>query len=164
VGVSPFRDGRGTSTSVLGRKSQASSNEGNDLVVQGTVAELVTSAFKDALKRRGISVKDVPEWDLPGGSAQAKGVDMLVGGEIKALRVDAVTKTIRLSYKVDAQIRVSAAGGAEKRIFRKLMLNCAMEREDVKFSASRVESLLSEVLSCAIDQLMNDEEFKKALY
>jgi len=164
VGVSHFRDGRGTSASVLGRRSQASSNEGNDLVVQGTVAELVTSAFKEALRSRGVAVKDVPEWDLPGGPEEAKGVDILVGGEIKNLRVDAVTKTVRVSYKVDVQLRVSAAGAAEKRIFRKLILNCAMEREDVRFSPSRVESLLSEALSSAIDQLMNDEEFKKSLH
>jgi hypothetical protein len=164
VGVSRLQDGRGISASALGRKSQASSNEGNDLVVQGAVADIVTSGFKEALKRRGISVKDVPEWDLPGGPAEPEGTDILVGGEIKTLRVDAVTKTLRVNYKVDVQIRVSAASAAEKRIFRKLTLNCTMEREDVKFSEPRVESLLSEALSTAIDQLMNDEEFKKTLH
>jgi hypothetical protein len=163
VGVSPVRDERGTSASVLGRKSQASSNQGNDLVVQGTVADIVTTALKDALERRGLFVKDVPEWDLPGGPAAVKGVDILIGGGIKNLRLDAVTKTVKASYKVDVQLRISAADAAERRIFRKLMLNCAMEREDVKFSVSRVESLLSEALSSAIDQLMDDEEFRKNL-
>ncbi len=164
VGVSPIRDERGTSPSVLGRKSHASSNQGNDLVVQGTVADIVTSALKEALERRGLSVRDVPEWDLPGGPAGAKGVDILVGGGIKNLRVDAVTRTVKVSYKVDVQLRISAADAAERKIFRKVMLNCAMEREDVKFSVSRVENLLCEALSSAIDQLMNDEEFQKNLH
>jgi hypothetical protein len=163
VGVSPLRDERGTSASVLGRRSQASSNQGNDLVVQGTVSDIATTALKDAIERRGFAVKDVPEWDLPGGAAAVKGVDILVGGGIKNLRLDAVTKTVKVSYKVDVQLRMSAADASERRVFRKLMLNCAMEREDVKFSVSRAESLLSEALSSAIDQLMDDEEFRKNL-
>ena len=162
VGVSRFQDGRGTSVSLLGRKSKESSGEGNDLVVQGTVADIVTSGFKEALNKRGVPVKDVPEWDLAGGPGEAEGPDILVGGEIKALSVEAVTKTLRVNYKADVQIQVSAFSAAEKRVFRKLKLNCTMEREDVKFSEEKIESMLSEALSTAIDQLMNDEEFKKS--
>ncbi len=36
----------------------------NDLVVQGTVAETVTTILKEALSARGIAVKDVAGWDL----------------------------------------------------------------------------------------------------
>src|SRR5574341_2237507 len=57
VGVSPFKDARGQAASVLGKRTIPSGQQ-NDLVVQGTVAELATASLKKALAGRGHTVKD----------------------------------------------------------------------------------------------------------
>jgi len=163
VGICPIKDERGTSTSGIGRKSNPSSETLNDLVVQGTVAGLVTSGFKDALKARGITVKDVAEWDMSAEHIHAEDVDILVGGAIKKLRVDVVSSAFNVKYKADVQIQVAVANVPEKKLFRKLSLNTTLERKDVSFSAERLEKILSEALSSSIDQLLNDEEFKKSI-
>src|SRR5512139_2054123 len=87
VGVSPFKDARGGSTSVLGKRI-ISDDVQNDLVVQGTVADLVTAALKDALRSRGITAKDAPAWDMSGTPPRTEGTDMVIGGEVKVLWVE----------------------------------------------------------------------------
>ena len=163
VGISPIKDERGTSTSGIGKKSSPSSETLNDLVVQSTVAGLVTSRFKDALKARDIMVKDVPEWDMTAEHINAEDVDILVGGEIKRLWVDVVSSTFNVKCKADVQIQVAVANVPEKSLFRKLILSTTLERKDVSFSTERLEKILSEALSSSIDQLLNDEEFKKSI-
>ena len=162
VGVSPFRDDRGKTFSVLGKRTIPDYVE-NDLVVQGTVADLVTAALKDALKARGIIVKDVPAWDMNAESIRTTGIDILIGGEIKTLWVEAVSQTLNFKVSAVVQLRVSAADVAEKKIIRTLVLNSKLERQDVAFSFESVKSAVSEALSSALDQLLNDEEFKKRI-
>src|SRR5512135_1132939 len=84
VGVSPFQDVRGKPASVLGKRT-IPDGQVNDLVVQGTVAELATAVLKKALASRGISVKNVPEWDLSAEGMRDAGSALLLGGEIKTL-------------------------------------------------------------------------------
>jgi predicted small lipoprotein YifL len=147
--------------SVLGRRVIASTGLENELVVQGTVADLVASRLKDALKARGITVKDVPAWDMTAENIKADGADIIIGGEIKTLWVEALSKLLNANTRADVQLRVSAADTAEKKIFRTLNLSSKLERQDIAFSFTQVENVLTEALSGALDQLLNDEEFKK---
>jgi hypothetical protein len=135
----------------------------NDLVVQGTVADLVTAGLKDALKARGIMVKDAPAWDMNAESIKSSGIDILIGGEIKTLWVEAVSQPLNAKVNAVVQLRVSAADAAEKKIIRTLVLNSKLERKDVAFSFELVEDAVSEALSSALNQLLNDEEFKKKI-
>ena len=162
VGVSPFRDDRGKTFSVLGKRTIPDYVE-NDLVVQGTVADLVTAGLKDALKARGIMVKDAPAWDMNAESIRTSGIDILIGGEIKTLWVEAVSQTLNFKVNAVVQLRVSAADVAEKKIIRTLVLNSKLERQDVAFSFESVKEAVSEALSSALDQLLNDDEFKKKI-
>jgi hypothetical protein len=162
VGVSPFRDDRGKTFSVLGKRTIPDSVE-NDLVVQGTVADLVTAGLKDALKARGIMVKDAPAWDMNAESIRANGIDILIGGEIKTFWVEDVSQTLNNKVKAEVKLRVSAADVAEKKIIRTLVLNSTLERQDVAFSFELIKDSVSEALSSALDQLFNDEEFKKRI-
>lgn len=163
VGVAPFKDDRGKTASVLGKRTLPSMEIENDLVVQGTVAELVTAKLKDALKARGITVKEVQAWDLSSENIKAEGCDIVIGGEIKTLWVEAVSRPLKASTKADVQLRVSAADTAEKKVLRTLNLNSKLERQDIAFSFSQVEDVLSEALTSAINQFLNDEEFKKKI-
>ena len=163
VGVSPFKDDRGKAASVLGRRVIASTGLENELVVQGTVADLVASRLKDALKVRGITVKDVPAWDMTAENIRADGADIVIGGEIKTLWVEALSKLLNVNTRADVQLRVSAADTAEKKVYRTLNLSSKLERQDIAFSFTQVENVLTEALSGALDQLLNDEEFKKKI-
>ena len=163
IGVSPFRDLRGTTPSVLGKRNIRNDIE-NDLVVQGTVADLVTKAFKDALAARGITVKDAPAWDLKAESVAGDGFDILIGGEIKALWIDVNSQPFNVKQQADVQLRVAAADRAERSVFKTLNMNSRVDRQDIAFSFDTVESLLSEALSSAIDQLLKDDDLRKKIH
>lgn len=163
VGVSPFKDLRAAAASVLGKRTIRNYIE-NDLVVQGTVADLVTTAFKDALRSRGITVKDAPAWDLKTETITGEGIDILIGGEIKTLWVEVASQPLNVQERAEVQLRVSAAGIPDKAIFKTLNMNSKVERQDLAFSFATVEGLLSEALSKAIDQLLKDDEFKKNIH
>ena len=162
VGVMPFKDERGKSASVLGKRTIRNDVE-NDLVVQGTVADLVSAALKDALKARGVAVRDIPAGDLGSGKVLADGVNIIIGGEIKSLWVDALSQPLNVKVTAEVQLRVSALDTAEKKVFRTLVLNSKVERQDIAFSFDTVAGALSEALSSALDQLMKDDEFMKKI-
>jgi len=92
VAVAPFQDQRGTTASVVGKRTIPDYVE-NDLVVQGTAADLIAAAFKEALRSRGIPVKDAPAGSgTSAGSAPT--ADLVVSGEIKTFWVDARSQTL----------------------------------------------------------------------
>jgi hypothetical protein len=156
VGVSAFKDTRGKAPSVVGKRTIPDDVE-NDLIIQGTAADLVTAALKDALKARGVSVKEVPAWDLDAAPGRIEGVDVLIGGEIKSFWVEAVSRPLHVQVKASVQLRVGAADIVHGRVFRTLNLNSALSREDIAFSFENVEGTLSEALSGALNQLLADE-------
>ena len=106
VGVSPFKDLRGKPASVLGVKKSTSSDITNDLVIQGTAADVATAALKDALKARGFSVKDVTAWDLTAEGIKAEGIDVLMSGEIKSVPA---ARTVLAHPPVRTRVSVPAA-------------------------------------------------------
>jgi len=163
VGVSVFKDERGKITSVLGKRTIRDSVE-NDLVVQGTVADLVAASMKEALKARGIAVRDLPAGDIGELAGKTEGTDIVIGGEIKTLWVDVSSQPLNVKMNAEVQLRVSAADKAEKKVFRTLVLNSKVERQDIAFSFDAAAGALSEALSAAIDQLMKDDEFKKKIH
>ncbi len=161
IGVSLFKDSRGLATSVLGTRTIPSGMQ-NDLVVQGTVAELVAAALKDALKARGLDVKDVPVWDLTAEGMKAEGVDYLFGGEIKTLRLESTGTTLSTNLTALAQLRIVVGDPIEKKIIRTLDVNSKIEQQ-ILYSDERLEEALSEALTTALDQIFQDEVLKNRL-
>lgn len=156
VGLSALKDIRDQKSSVLGTTT-IPSGTAYDLVVQGTVADLVTKALKGALEARGVTVKDIEGWDLTAEGITAEGVDIVIGGQIKKLLAESKSEPFRTKINATVQLKCVVADGAEKKIIRKLTLNSRNAREDVLFSADKVGSTLGGALSSAIDQLLNDE-------
>lgn len=163
VAVSPFKDERSKVESVAGKRFNAVSELSTDLVVQGTVSTKVTAALKQALAARKIAAKDAPAWDLTEAGIAAPGADFLVGGEIKALWVDATSQFANTTSKADVQLRVVVADVAQKKIIRILNVNSKIERQNVANTAAFIERSLSEALTGAIDQIFTDEELKSRL-
>ncbi|OGW26707.1 MAG: hypothetical protein A2X56_10075 [Nitrospirae bacterium GWC2_57_13] len=161
VGVSPFVDHRGVKSSVVGKKAIPDGQE-NELVIQGNSSELVTKRLKDVLAARGITVKDAV-WDMTAEGIKAEGVDLLIGGEIKGLWVESVSRPFKTNITASVQLRVSLADAAEKKIVRTINLNSKQERENVLFSRAQVEDMLAEAVTAAVSQLLDDEEVKKKI-
>ncbi len=161
VGLSPFKDDRGKPSSVLGKSTYESGLE-NDLVVQGTVSELVQARSKEAFRARGVAVKDAV-WDLKPEDIHRDGANLLIGGEIKTLSVDSISKPFKTTVTATVQIKVVVADTAEKKIVRTLDVSSKLESEIWPYSPQKIEGVLSEALSAAIDQIFNDDNVKKAL-
>lgn len=163
VGVSPFRDDRGKVASVIGKRSLESSDQTNELVVQGTAVDRVTAALKGALKARGIAEKDYAAWDLTEAGVPSDGADLLISGEIKKLWVEAKSRFANTTVKAEVQMRISVADMAQKKIIRVVNVSSMMERQNVTFSTDAPEGALSDALTAAIDQIFADEELQKRL-
>jgi hypothetical protein len=163
VGVSPFRDDRGTVASVIGKRSFEPSDRTNDLVMQGTAADKVTAALKSALSARGIAEKDIAAWDLTEAGVPSGGADLLISGEVKKLWVEAKSRFANMTVKAEVQLRISIADVAQKKVVRVVIFNSTMERQNITFSTDVVGNALSDALTAAIDQIFTDEELKKRL-
>jgi hypothetical protein len=154
VGVSPLKDGRNVPAAVLGKRKAASGIE-NDLVTQGTVADLVLSRLKTALKARGISVQDAAEWNGTAENMPLNGADILLGGEIETLWIESTSVPFKTSLKGSVQLKIVAGDVAEKKIIRTLEVSSKVG-QDVLYSREKLESVLSEALSSALDQIFTD--------
>jgi len=160
VAVSPFKDERAKIESVVGRRFNELNELATDLVVQGTVSTKVTGALKNAFAARRITARDAAAWDLTDAGVAAPGVDLQVGGEIKALWVDATSQFANTTSKADVQLRIVVADVAQKKIIRVLNVNSKIERQNMANTAAFIERALSEALTNAIDQIFADEELK----
>lgn len=158
VGVSPFRDGRGEPASVLGKRTIPSGMQ-NDLVVQGTVAETATKIMKEAFIARGIAVKDIAGWDLTADGMNTAGVDLFLGGEIRTLWLESRPKSMQTHLKASVQIKITVGDRLEKKIIRTIDVKSTLDQE-ILYSPERLEAVLSEALSSAVDQIFKDEELK----
>jgi hypothetical protein len=163
MGISSFKDERGKSPSAVGRRFNSLSDQANDLVVQGTVSDKVTTALKDALNMREITVRDNPAWDLTAPGIPLNEADIAIGGEIKTLWVDTASSLANTTVKAKVELRIVAADVGKKKIIRALTVSSAIERQNISFSTALVEDTISEAISTALNQFFGDEEIKKIL-
>jgi hypothetical protein len=161
VAVSPLKDGRAKPASVLGIKTVSGGPE-NDLVVRGTVADMATAALKNALAHRGIAVRDAPAWDLTAQGIKAEGNGLLLGGEITALWLESNSVPFKTSFKAAVQVRIVAGDVAAGKIIRTVNISSTIEQE-VLYSREKLEELMSEALSSAMEQLFKDDELRQRL-
>ncbi len=159
IGVSPFRDSRGGPASLLGRRTVPSGMQ-NDLVVQGTVAEIATAGLREALIARGIEVKNVADWDLTAESMQAEGAVLVLGGEIKVFWLESTATVLKTHLKASIQLKIVAGDSVEKKIVRTIDVSSKLD-QDVLYSRERLENMLSEAMSSAIDQIFKDDDLNK---
>ena len=161
VGISPLRDERGESPTVLGKRTIPSGMK-SDYVVNGTVAETATAILKEAFTSRGIAVKDIANWDLTAEGMSDAGPDLLLGGEIKTLWLESKPSSMLTQLKASVQIRITVGSRLEKRILRTIDVNSKLDQE-ILYSQERLETALSEALSSAVDQIFQDDALKKRL-
>jgi hypothetical protein len=161
VGVSPFKDLRDVSPSFIGKRTVSSGLQ-NDLVIRGTVSESVTSILEDALKARGMAVKESGPWNLSEEGIPQDGARIVIGGEIKAFRIDSTSIPFKTTMKTAVQMKIYVGDPAEKKIIRVLDVDSKVEQETL-YSREKLSALLSEALSSALDQIFQDDVIRKKL-
>jgi uncharacterized lipoprotein YajG len=161
VAVSPLKDSRGKPASLLGLRTIPDGLQ-NDLVIQGSVAEMATANLKQAFQARGIAVKDAGDWDLTAEGMKTGGADLLIGGEITTLWIESKASTFKTNLRSSVKLKIVAGDIGEKKIIRTIDVDSTLA-QDVLYSQEKLEQTLSEALSAAIDQIFNDVELKKRL-
>ena len=161
VVVTTFVDNRGVPGSLIGRRI-VSNGMNNDFLIRGSAADLITSALKQALQARGAVVKTGGAWNLAETAMPTDGSGIAVGGEIKAFWIDSVSVPFKTTMKADVRITVVAGDIASRKIIRTLNVDSKAEQE-VLYSEEKLNSILSEAISAALDQIFQDDVIRQRL-
>jgi hypothetical protein len=121
------------------------------------------SAVKSALSAREIGEKDFGAWDLSDAGIPPDGAGLLIGGEIKTLWLDSRASVANTIAKANVELRIVVADLEQKKIVRVLNVSSKIERQNISPTPAFLNSVLSEALSAAIDQLFADEEIKNRI-
>ncbi|HTF99291.1 MAG TPA: hypothetical protein VK654_01735 [Nitrospirota bacterium] len=159
--VSPFLDRRGVSGSLIGKRT-VSSGVRNDFVIQGTTADLVAARLKETLQSRGAAVTSGGAWDLTAGGMPGSGPGILISGEITSFWIDSESVPFKTTMKAAVRMTVVAGEIAEKKIIRTLNVESKVEQETL-YSDEKVSSIMSEALSSALDQILQDDVINRRL-
>ncbi len=162
VAVTPFKDERGKNESVAGKRFTSLNDEVNNLVVQGNVADKVTAALKAALRLRDVPVVETANWDQTEAGIPATG-NLVLSGQIKSLWLESLSAFANTKVSAKVELRVVAADPVTRKIVRALNVNSSIERQNVVYSTSFAQETMTEALTAAINQALNDEELKKRL-
>jgi len=160
VTISPLEDSRGKEASIIGLRTTHDLQ--NDLVVQDTVSKTVTDSLKKAFEARGVSVKDAGKWDLTDRGIKKSGADIQIGGEITTLWIESKALMVSTNMRSTVKLRIVIGDVREKKIIRTINVASALD-EDALYSDERLEQQLSETLTSAVNQILNDEELKKRM-
>lgn len=161
IGLSQLRDSRGKAESTIGLRTIPDGQQ-NDFVVQGTVAGIANASLKSAFKGRGILTTDIASWDCTSSGVKFDTTDMLIGGEIKSLWLESKATVLTTHMKAVVQLKVCMADAADKGTVRTIDTNSVIE-QDYIYSHAKIEAVLSEAITAAIEQLFKDESLKDKL-
>ena len=154
--------------SFLDKREEASKNfigariVGNDqkemfLSNQASVADSVTSAFKEYAEKRGFEVKSISGWDLTpeGMKTVDKVLKYVVGGHIEKLRCDATKRVGRTNMILEMKI-ITYVGSLETGRVTKRPFEIKLKRTDPSFGASGLEKFVNEALAKIIANTLAD--------
>ncbi|MBW1821777.1 MAG: hypothetical protein JRI92_08435 [Deltaproteobacteria bacterium] len=122
-----------------------------------SVADSVTSAFKEYAVKRGFEVKSISGWDFsPEGMRTVdKGLKYVVGGHIEKLRCDATKRVGRTSMVLEIKI-ITYVGSVETGSVKKRPFEIKLTRTDPTFGASGLEKFVNEALAKIIANTLAD--------
>ncbi len=122
-----------------------------------SVADSVTSAFKEYAEKRGFEVKSISGWDFsPEGMRTVdKGLKYVVGGHIEKLRCDATKRVGRTSMVLEIKI-ITYVGSVKTGSVKKRPFEIKLTRTDPTFGASGLEKFVNEALAKIIANTLAD--------
>jgi uncharacterized lipoprotein YajG len=157
IRLSPLRDTRSDKESIVGLRTIPDGQQ-NDFVVQGTVAGLMQNSIKSAFKARGYSVADAPAWDCSIAGMKPEKSDFQISGEIKTFWFESNATVLTTHMRAAVQLKLCVADARDKKAVRTIETNSVVE-QDYIYSHDKIESVFSEAIAGAVDQLFKDEAF-----
>ena len=124
---------------------------------QASVADSVTSAFKEYAEKRGFEVKGISGWDFSpeGLKTVGKGLKYVVGGYIEKLRCDATKRVGRTNMVLEIKI-TTYVGSVETGSVKKRPFEIKLKRTDHTFGAPSLEKFVNEALAKVIANTLAD--------
>jgi len=151
VAIAPFMDKRhGTRNVGLRRKLDGSVDQ--FVTAPDSVSEQVRKAVGRYLRANGFQTVAISEWDLQPESLSGMEADLVVGGEIRRLWIDAESMVGRTVIHSDLEITVCLGRPKENKVFQQKM-QMSQENTEIVFSPDQVEKRLNEGLSEIIESV-----------
>ena len=158
MGIQSFLDKREVeSKNFIGARIVGNDQKELFLSSQASVADSVTSAFKEYAEKRGFEVKNISGWDLsPEGLIIVdKGLKYVVSGHIEKLRCDATKRVGRTNMVLQIKI-ISYVGSVETGSVKKRPFEIKLTRTDPTFGAPGLEKFINESLAKIIANTLAD--------
>jgi hypothetical protein len=158
IGMQSFLDKREVeSKNFIGARIVGNDQKELFLSSQASVADSVTSAFKEYAEKRGFEVKNISGWDYSpeGMKTVDKGLKYVVGGHIEKLRCDATKRVGRTNMVLEIKI-ISYVGSVETGSVKKRPFEIKLTRTDPTFGAPGLEKFINEALAKIIANTLAD--------
>jgi len=124
---------------------------------QASVADSVTSAFKEYAEKRGFEAQSISGWDFSpeGLKTLDKGLKYVLGGHIEKLRCDATKRVGRTNMALEIKI-TTYVGSVETGSVTKRPFEIKLKRTDHTFGAPGLEKFVNESLAKVIANTLAD--------
>ena len=158
IGMQSFLDKREEeSKNFIGARIVGNDQKELFLTNQASVADSVTSAFKEYAEKRGFEVKSISGWDFsPAGlKTMDKGLKYVVGGHVEKLRCDATKRVGRTNMVLEIKI-TTYVGSVETGSVTKRPFEIKLKRTDPTFGAPGLEKFVNEALAKIIANTLAD--------
>jgi len=158
IGMQAFLDKREEeSKNFIGSRIVGKGKKELFLSSQESVADSITSTFKEFAEKRGFEVKPISGWDFSpeGMKTVEKGFKYVVGGYIEKLRCDATKRVGRTNMVLEIKI-ITYVGNVETGSVTKRPFEIKLKRTDPAFGAPSLERFVNEALAKIITNTLAD--------
>ena len=163
VTVTTFMDNRGVANhEILGTWVDNKETIVPFVSSKGTPAASVTRAFATYLSQQGYSVREEPRsWDLKPESIRPGWGDLVIGGSIEELSVNAMAEGVKITYNYKLNLIVVVADATEQKNKYKETIEFSSSYEKAMFSPEAAEEKINKMLAEAVEKALVDIEKKK---
>jgi hypothetical protein len=158
MGIQSFLDKREVeSKNFIGARIVGNDQKELFLSSQASVADSVTSAFKEYAEKRGFGVQSISGWDFSpeGLKTMDKGPKYILSGHIEKLRCDATKRVGRTNMALEIKI-TTYVGSVETGSVTKRPFEIKLKRTDHTFGAPGLEKFVNESLAKVIANTLAD--------
>lgn len=162
VTVTAFADNRGVSDrELLGQWVDNDDKVTPFVSSKGDPATNVARSFETYLSQKGYTVRGAAEgWNLRPETIRLGWGDLVVGGSIEELSVNARAEGIRIIYECKLKLIVGVADAKARKSIYKDTVELSFSYERVTFSRAFAEQKTNKMLTKAVEQALDDMENK----
>jgi len=162
VTVTAFADNRDVSDpEILGQWVDNDDKVTPFVSSKGNPATNVAQAFETCLSQKGYTVRgEAGGWDLRPETIRPGWGDLVIGGSIEELSVNARAEGIRIIYECKLKLIVGVADAKARKSIYEDTVELSFSYERVTFSRAFAEQKTNKMLTKAVEQALDDMEKK----